>query len=89
MSKILSLSLIAFLLFSCSSDNSEIQKDEKLDIELSKGPNSSKINFAIGIKNNADLSFVFKTINELNFDIRQMNGFVYLSNTPKSDIPDL
>ncbi|TDO99268.1 hypothetical protein [Flavobacterium sp. 245] len=89
MSKILTLSIITFLLFSCSSDNSEVQKEETLDLELAKGPNSSKINLAIGIKDNADLSVVFKTINELNFDIRQMNGFVYLSNTAKSDVPDL
>lgn len=89
MSKILTLSIITFLLFSCSSDNSDVQKEEKLDAELAKGPNSSKINLAIGINNNADLSLVFKTLNELKFDIRQMHGFLFLSNTPKSDIPDL
>ncbi len=90
MSKILTLSIITFLLFSCSSDNSEVsKKEEELDVELAKGPNSSKINLAIGIKDNVDLSLVFKTINELKFDIRQMNGFVYLSNTQKSDVQDL
>lgn len=90
MSKILTLSIITFLLFSCSSDTSEVsKKEEELNVELAKGPNSSKINLAIGIKDDADLSLVFKTINELNFDIRQMNGFVYLSNTPKSEVQDL
>lgn len=89
MSKILTLSIITFLLFSCSSDNSEIENEAKLDIELAKGPNSSKVNLAIGIKDDADLSVVFKTINDLNFDIRQMHGFVYLSDTPKSGVQDL
>lgn len=84
MIKILTLNIVAFLLFSCSSDNLNTNEEK-----LIEGPNSSKINLAIGIKDDADLRLVFKTMNELKFDIRAMHGFSYLSNTPKSGIPDL
>jgi hypothetical protein len=73
MRKILTLSIITILLFSCSADNSEKAETETI-LE-----NSSTMNFAIGIKKDADLGLVFKTLNALHFDIRQMNGFTYTS----------
>ncbi|TDW48056.1 hypothetical protein EV144_104342 [Flavobacterium sp. 270] len=83
MRKILTLSIIALLFFGCSSENA--QEPEVLPVL----ENSSKTNLAIGIKKDADLSLVFKTLNELHFDIRQMNGFLYKSDTPESDVASL
>lgn len=82
MRKILTISIVAVLFFSCSSEN--------LNSDVPPtGENSSKVNFAIGINKDADLSLVFKTLNELKFDIRQMYGFVYNSNTPESEVSNL
>ncbi|WP_291148713.1 hypothetical protein [Flavobacterium sp. UBA7680] len=80
MRKILTLSIIAVLFFSCSAENSGVETVPE---------NSSKINLAIGIKKDADLILVFKTLNELQFDIRQMNGFFYNSNTSESGVNNL
>ena len=76
MKKILTLSFIAVLLFSCTKDN------DKTESIVQPNPiNSTEVNLAIGIKKDADLNLVLNTINGLNFDIRQMNGFFYNSNT--------
>ena len=86
MKKILTISFIAILFFSCSSDNDpNAKKTFEIDV-LPIHENSSKVNHAIGITKDADLSLVFKTLNELHLDIRQMNGFVYYSNTPESGV---
>ncbi|MCR4031515.1 MULTISPECIES: hypothetical protein [Flavobacterium] len=84
MSKILTLSIITFLFFSCSSENAETETQVVFSTE-----NSTKVNLAIGIKKDADLREVFNTLNELKFDILQMNGFFFHSNTPKSGIENL
>ncbi|MEN2413252.1 hypothetical protein [Flavobacterium mesophilum] len=84
MSKILTLSIVVFLFFSCSSENAETTPPP-----TGKTKNSEKVNLAIGIKKDADLSEVFKTLNELQFDILQMNGFHYYSNTPKDGVENL
>ncbi|QOG04803.1 hypothetical protein [Flavobacterium sp. MDT1-60] len=81
MRKILTL-IIVVLFFSCSSENSNS------DVPPT-GENSSEVNLAIGIKKDADLNLVFKTLNELKFDIRQMSGFVYNSNTAESGVSNL
>lgn len=88
MRKILTL-IIAILFFSCSSENDPNDKKRfEIDV-LPIHENSSKVNLAIGITKDANLSLVFKTLNELHFDIRQMNGFVYYSNTPESGVNTL
>lgn len=84
MSKILTLSIITFLFFGCSSENAETETQVVFSTE-----NSTKVNLAIGIKKDANLREVFNTLNELKFDILQMNGFFFHSNTPKSGIENL
>jgi predicted RNA-binding protein with PUA-like domain len=84
MKKIVLTLTLAFLLISCSKDNQEIETP------IEAAPiNSSEVNLAIGVKKDADLSLVLNTINGLNFDIRQMNGFFYNSNTPASGVNNL
>ncbi len=51
--------------------------------------NSSDVNLVIGIADTSNLQLVFNTLNELKFDILQMNHFNYISNTPKSEVSDL
>lgn len=80
MKNILTLSIISILFFSCSKDDTKI---EPIPV------NSSEVNLAIGIKKDADLNLVLNTLNGLNFDIRQMNGFFYNSNTPASGVSNL
>lgn len=82
MRKILTLSIIAILFFSCSAEIAEVQPEVVPQ-------NSSQINLAIGIKKDADLNLVFKTLNELHFDIRQMNGFFYNSDTSENEVAGL
>lgn len=86
MKNILTLISIAILLFSCSKDNADV---EAIPENSKKLENSTKMNFAIGIKKDADLSLVLNTLNELNFDIIQMNGFFYNSNTPENEVGNL
>jgi hypothetical protein len=87
--KILIIHFIAVLFFGCSSENdSNGKKTFEIDV-LPVHENSPEVNFAIGIKKDADLSLVFKTLNELHFDIRQMSGFVYNSNTAESGVSNL
>lgn len=75
------LSIVATLFIGCTKENSEI--DTEIPV------NSTEINLAIGVKENANLNDVFKTLNNLHFDIRQMNGFIYNSNTPANGIANL
>lgn len=82
MRKILTICIVTVFFLGCSSENSNS------DVPPT-GKNSSEVNFAIGIKKDADLSLVFKTLNELKFDIRQMHGFIYNSNTPESEVSNL
>ncbi|WP_026730006.1 hypothetical protein [Flavobacterium denitrificans] len=84
MSKILTLSIVVFFLFSCSSENAETTPPP-----TDKTKNSEKVNLAIGIKKDADIREVFKVLNELKFDILQMNGFFFKSDIPKSGVEDL
>ena len=80
MKNIITLIVFGMLFFSCSDD-----KTEKTTIPA----NATDINLAIGIDKNADLNTVFNTLNSLNFDIRQVNGFFYNSNTPQTDVASL
>ncbi|ELI6455776.1 hypothetical protein ABF179_002409 [Flavobacterium psychrophilum] len=84
MKNILTLSFITILLFSCTKDNVETES-----IVQPNPINSTEVNLAIGIKKDADLNLVLNTINGLNFDIRQMNGFFYNSNTQASGVSGL
>lgn len=88
MKNILTLISITILFFSCSKEDSEMKAIPENSIELG-GENSTEMNFAIGIKKDADLKLVLNTLNELNFDIRQMNGFVYNSDIPKNEVSNL
>ncbi len=81
MKNIMLLSILAILFISCSKENSEIETVIPV--------NSTEINLAIGVKENANLSVVFNTLNNLHFDIRQMNGFIYNSNTPENSVVNL
>ncbi len=83
MKNILTLIIITLLFFSCSEDSSEEPLVQPLPV------NSSEVNLAIGIKNDADLNLVLNTLNGLNFDIRQMNGFFYNSTTPANEVSNL
>lgn len=86
MKKLIILSFIIVLFFSCAKkDNQDVVIPEPTE----KVANSTEINLGIGIKNDANLDSVFKTLNDLNFDIRQMAGFVYNSNTPPTGINNL
>ncbi len=76
----ITLMVFGFLFFSCSDE-----KAEKVTIPT----NATDINLAIGIEKDADLNTVFTTLNSLNFDVRQLNGFFYNSNTPQNEIPSL
>lgn len=81
MKNIMLLSILVILLVSCSKENSEIETVIPV--------NSTEINLAIGVKENANLSVVFNTLNDLHFDIRQMNGFFYNSNTSANGVNTL
>lgn len=72
MRKVVALGLLSVLFMSCSKD------DERAQV---KNENSSVVNLSIGIQKDADLVLVLNTLNDLKFDIRQMNGFVYSSNS--------
>ena len=74
------LGIIAVLFFSCSKDEVE---------EKTIPNNADEINLAIGIEKDADLNVVLNTLNGLNFDIRQMNGFFYNSATPENGVTEL
>lgn len=80
MKNIATLIIISIFFLSCSKEAADIHP---LPV------NSSEINLAIGIKKDANLNLVLNTLNELNFDIRQMNGFFYNSNTPASEVNNL
>ena len=84
MKNVIILSFTAILLFSCSKNNLETET-----LVQPNPVNSTEVNLAIGIKKDADLNVVLNTLNGLNFDIRQMNGFFYNSNTPASDVNSL
>lgn len=71
MRKILTLGLIGLMIFSCSKDEIQTPND---------AVNSADVNLSIGIEKDADLNLVLNTLNELKFDIRQMNGFAYNGN---------
>lgn len=73
MKKILAFGIFCMFISSCSKDD---------DAVAANPVNSSQINLSIGIKKDADLSLVLTTLNDLKFDIRQMNGFVYTANYP-------
>lgn len=81
MKTILTSSIISLLFLSCSNENSTE--------EDTNTANSTEVNLAIGIKKDADLNLVLNTLNGLNFDIRQMNGFFYNSNTPANGVNNL
>lgn len=74
--------LLIILSVSCS-------KNSEIPIVQNPPANALEANLGIGIKPNANLSLVFNTINNLGFDIRQMNGFFYYSNTSASGVPNL
>ena len=80
MIKSFTLGIIAVLFFSCSKDEVE---------EKTIPNNADEINLAIGIEKDADLNVVLNTLNGLNFDIRQMNGFFYNSDTPENGVTEL
>lgn len=82
MKKIVIVSLLMTFLICCSKDNTETEP-QVVPV------NSTEVNLAIGIKNNANLNSVLNTLNTLNFDIRQMNGFFYNSNTPQNEVSNL
>ena len=82
MKTFIALSLIGILCFSCSKDELETRTKPK-------ALNSTEVNLAIGIEEATDLSLVLNTLNDLNFDIRQMNGFFYNSNTPENGVSSL
>lgn len=52
-------------------------------------PNAAESNIAIGVKKDASLNTVFQTLNNLHFDIRQMNGFGYNSTTTAAGVTSL
>jgi hypothetical protein len=83
MKNILTLSIIALLFFSCATNHAEAELVQPIPV------NAAVANLGIGIKKDADLNLVFNTLNGLNFDIRQMNGFAYNSNTPASGVSSL
>ena len=88
MKNILALSIITILFFSCAKD--KVVSEPLIPPTVEPVPvNSSEINLAIGVKKDADLNLVLNTLNELKFDIRQMTGFSYNSNTPASGISSL
>ncbi len=77
------LLLITTVIISCS-ENNEIKT-----IKENPPINATESNLGIGINKDADLSLVFSTMNNIGFDIRQMNGFVYNSNTPSTSVNNL
>lgn len=90
MKNILTLFAFAFIFINCSKDNLETETAiVSPPVIVSPPINATEVNLGIGIKNDADLNVVFNTLNELNFDIRQMSGFFYNANVTQDGVNNL